>query len=123
MTKTQAKELGLDPVGYIGVDSALVWIGDPSYILHLKPEDTPKSLGKTWQDFTTALITEKHPKQYPISHSFNYDLGHEGLGVCVTSGLGDGKYPVYAKVEDLGYLGIRITQLTVDFFPEHEDEH
>jgi hypothetical protein len=37
-------------------------------------------------------------------------------GVIVPTGLGDGNYPVYAKLRDLGKLGTRVESVTAKFF-------
>ena len=88
-------------VGTIGVDAGLCWVGDPCYILHKKTP--PKSLGKDWNGFCD-IIGGKDMK------SFSYDLGHEGLGVCVSTGYGDGCYPVHALIKDG-----RVAGIVVDF--------
>ena len=92
-------------VGHIGVDAGICWIGDPCYILHTEG-DLPKEIGENWEDFCDKLGEE-----YPTMKSFNYNMGHEGLGVCVSTGYGDGSYPVYAKVE-----GNRVKSIEVKFF-------
>jgi len=104
-------------VGHIGVDAGLCWIGDPCYILHKDPkaeEDynrPPLAIGKDWRDFCGIISTERN--EMPLRKSFNYDLGHEGLGVCVDSGYGDGTYPVYVIVEDG-----RVKEVKVIFFDD-----
>ncbi len=96
-------------VGKIGVDAGLVWIGDPCYILH--KDKLPKSLGKDWGEFCDALHGNDN-----VLKSFPYDMGHEGLGVCVSSGYGDGEYPVYAEIRDEGDgWGERVRVVTVRF--------
>ena len=45
----------------------------------------------------------------------NYKMGHEGVAVAFRSGIGDGFYPVYAKIVDLGHpLGKRIAEVRID---------
>jgi hypothetical protein len=45
----------------------------------------------------------------------NYKLGHPGVAVAFRSGIGDGYYPVYAKIVDLGEpLGKRIAEIRID---------
>ena len=90
-------------VGHIGVDAGLCWIGDPCYIIHCK--ELPATLGKDWGDFCNALSDEG-----PTLKSFEYNPGNEGLGVCVSTGYGDGVYPVYATIKDG-----RVARVTVDF--------
>ena len=103
-------------VGHFGVDAGLCWIGDPCYILHCE-EGLPQSLGKNWMDFCGTL-----GKDHPTMKSYHYQLGHEGLGVCVSTGFGDGSYPVYALVLDEGTWGKRVAAIFVDFFGFMEDE-
>ena len=91
-------------IGTIGVDAGMCWIGDPCYILH--KEKPFKDIGKDWLDFCNKL-----GEDYPTKKQFNFDKGHAGLGVCVSTGYGDGEYPVYAEIEDN-----RIKSVTVKFF-------
>ena len=92
-------------VGHFGVDAGLCWIGDPCYVIH-NEEGLPSTLGKNWGDFCDKLHDMNHGAK-----SFNYARGHEGLGVCVTTGFGDGNYPVYARLQEG-----RVAQLFIDFF-------
>lgn len=98
-------------VGHIGVDAGLCWIGDPCYILHTE-DGVPRSLGRSWEEFCDTLEGMKTHKQ------FNYDLGHEGLGVVVSTGDGDGCYPVYATINKDG----RVASVTVEFIGDEEEE-
>jgi len=100
-------------IGMIGVDAGLVWIGDPCYVLHSKT--LPKAIGKSWFEFCEGLS-----EKFPTMKSFNYDLGHEGLGVCVSSGRGDGTYPVYALVGEEGDWGKRIKKVWINFIDDEE---
>ena len=98
---------GSKKIGEIGVDAGLCWIGDPCYILH--QEKNPEAIGNSWSEFCDKM--EGMHKQ------FNYDLGHKGLGVCVSTGYGDGTYPIYAEFED----GV-IARVWIDFMGGHEDD-
>lgn len=93
-------------IGEIGVDAGLCWIGDPCYILHADP--APKAIGKDWDAFCDLL---HEGAQYPICKQLNYDLGHAGLGVVVSTGYGDGLYPVYAEFNEDG----RVAKVWVEF--------
>ena len=95
-------------IGVIGVDAGICWIGDPCYILH--QEEPPAAIGKDWHDFCDK-IKEGNFWQ------FNYDAGHPGLGVCASTGWGDGEYNVYARHE-----AGRIAELKVVFGYEGEDD-
>ena len=84
-------------VGHIGVDSGMCWIGDPCYIGDGLPE--------------LDVSNEKGP----YMKSFNYEAGHEGLGVCVSTGYGDGFYPVHALLEKDVSGRNRIAMIVIDF--------
>ena len=97
-------------IGVIGVDAGLCWLGDPCYIIS---EDATKKWPK-WLDFCDSIDQTK----YPTAQQYNYPMGHPGLGVLVSTGWGDGVYPVYAEIEEG-----RVKSVTVDFFGgEDEDE-
>ena len=93
-------------IGEIGVDAGLCWIGDPCYILH--KERPPKAIGDSWDEFCDILAADE---QYPTCKQFHYDLGHAGLGMVVSTGYGDGTYPVYAEFTRDG----RIARVCVEF--------
>jgi hypothetical protein len=106
------KKTAWEEIGFIGVDAGICWIGDPCYI-HLDPEykeEPPKEWGKTWDNFCNTLA-EKEGGDYPTAVQFNYDKGHPGLGVCVSTGYGDGYYPVFIKRNKEG----RISEVKVKF--------
>lgn len=52
-----------------------------------KEEETPSTIGKNWGEFCDLLGDDVHK-------SFNYEIGHEGLGVCTSTKHGDGSYAV-----------------------------
>lgn len=75
-------------VGVVGVDAGMCWIGDPCYVLFKK--NPPPEIGKDWHEFcdkTSGPATQ-----------FNYELGHAGFGVSVSTGYGDGCYDVYVRM-------------------------
>jgi hypothetical protein len=98
-------------VGTIGVDAGLCWIGDPCYIFN--PEERPKAIGKDWADFCSKLS-----KEYPTCQQFNYDRGHPGLGVVVSTGDGDGEYPVFVEI-----VGGRVAKVWVDFSDSEDSDN
>ena len=76
--------------GHIGVDSGLVWIGDPCYVL-IDQHNFKKKI------MTYQQLLEKFSGEYT---SYDYSVGHEGLGVCIHSPIGDGTYPVYGILDN-----------------------
>jgi hypothetical protein len=98
-------------IGEIGIDAGLCWIGDPCYHLHTDP--LPKAIGKDWSQFCDFLDDGK----YPTCKQLHYDLGHAGLGVVVSTGYGDGVYPVFAEFNDEG----RVAKVWIEFIgPDDE---
>ena len=95
-------------IGEIGVDAGLCWIGDPCYILHT--EKPPQAIGRDWSEFCDTLDSSSEFRQY------DYDLGHPGLGVVVSTGYGDGTYPVFAEFNDEG----RIAKVWVEFIAQDD---
>jgi len=96
-------------VGEIGVDAGLCWVGDPCYCVTPDANEHP---AQTWTEFCDMLLDDgkhRHATQ------FKYKAGHDGLGVAVTSGLGDGTYPVYAKIKELPGSGERVHEIRVVF--------
>lgn len=101
-------------VGTIGVDAGCVWIGDPCYILQ---GDRPKAIGKDWAAFCRTLTGKE-----PTMKSYDFDAGHEGLGVVVSSGFGDGTYDVMALVKDFGPFGggKRVCEIRIVFVDDED---
>jgi hypothetical protein len=96
-------------IGTIGVDAGMCWIGDPCYIIG---KDATESWD-TWRDFLRDL-----GRPYKGFKSFPYKMGHEGRGVVVDSGFGDGVYPVMARFDS----GCRVAEVRVIFIREDEDK-
>lgn len=92
-----------EKVGVIGVDAGLCWIGDPCYVV----SKDASNVFETWDEFCSQLFKNE------ISgvKQWNYAMGHAGLGVSVSTGYGDGEYPVYVKRNTEG----RITEAKVVF--------
>lgn len=53
----------------------------------------------------------------------NFDMGHAGAGVCLSSGWGDGTYKVMADIVDFGGQGMkgeRVTKVTIEMISDEE---
>lgn len=108
MKSTESKVV----IGSIGVDAGLCWIGDPCYIIGNSPELSWDS----WLDFCDDIPIG----EAPVMKSFNYKLGHEGAGVCVSTGYGDGTYEVVATIIEDPAWGKRIKKIEVTFIEDDE---
>lgn len=97
-------------IGNIGVDAGICWIGDPCYILHTQ-DRKPEILGDSWPAFCDKLEALKFDQKAGVSFGFTPE--HEGLGVVVHTGYGDGEYPVYADVDEKTGL---VRSVTIKFF-------
>lgn len=104
-------------VGHCGVDSGQIMLTDPCYVKSFKDEMSEGG------EFVGDL-----PEPYPYTYNgassatLQGDIGGGqlgmGMGVCVSSGYGDGMYPVYVKHNDEG----RITSATIVFIMDDENE-
>lgn len=70
----------------------------------------------SWRGFEEQYIkehldTSKLKDDYTQVAKFNHDLGHSGMGLAISSGYGDGTYPVYVEYED-----DRVKKVTIEFF-------
>jgi len=81
-------------LGTIGVDAGMCWIGDPCYVL---PDDARHNPGADWDEFCRTMLRASH-KEF-------------SEGVCVTTGNGDGEYPVDAEMTEDG----RVASVTIRF--------
>lgn len=104
-------------IGHIGVDAGICWIGDPCYILHkdVEAEGKPKAIGNNWDEFCDKLYPNHSGHQ--THWQFKYDMGHDGLGVVVSTGYGDGHYPVYAEFE-----GDQVARVWVEFISDRDED-
>ena len=93
-------------LGNIFIDAGLVWIGDPCYVL---PADARSNPGADWDQFVDELRKSDTPGE-PTGKNFN------GIGVCSSTGYGDGSYPVTAEVVDG-----RVCSVTVTFISDDDD--
>lgn len=81
-------------IGVVAVDSGTVLVGDPCY----------------W------LVNEEYDREvckpkFDTSREVKFERGHEGKGVIVSSGYGDGCYPVIAT-----FKNGKVKELRIKFF-------
>lgn len=102
-------------VGHCGVDSGQILLADPCYI-------------NSFKDGETFAPAEAVDGQYPFSYNgacgatlSDKSAGQLGnaTGVAVSSGWGDGVYPVYADYDHDG----KITSVTIVFLDDDDDDN
>jgi len=105
-------------VGYCDVDAGLIMIGDPCYAsVDGKDDSESRHQIHDWNEFCAWIHNDDEPFLFKaIPHL----AGHEGGGVVVSSGFGDGSYPVYVTLKDYGAWGTRVTGLRISFVSEDE---
>lgn len=104
----------MELVGYFGIDSGQVLISDPCYLSDFKDERD-----------SGGVFNAELPKPYPFSYNgacsatcsednagvLGVLRGNEGLGIAVSTGYGDGCYPVYIKKNSEG----RVMKIVINF--------
>lgn len=110
---------GYERIGEIDVDAGCAWIGDPCYIIR---DDDERRPFPDWQTFCRKLDAAKHDEQRYTSfaHDGSPVNGEtsEGMGMVISTGYGDGTYPVYAKRD----RGGRILEVRVLFDDQDADD-
>ncbi len=96
-------------IGFIGVDAGLCWIGDPCYVFGEEAD----SKWNTWEEFIETIDEQDGP----TTQQYKFKMGHAGLGILVSTGWGDGCYPVFAEIEQG-----RVKRVTIDFDPDEDPE-
>lgn len=77
-----------EKVGEFDVDAGICWIGDPCYFGSIEDSELIDRGLREWDDFCGYLtINEKAG----VCEWFN------GIGLTVSTGYGDGRYPVYVR--------------------------
>lgn len=104
-----------EEVGHIGVDAGLCFLGDPCYFDSRGNEGNPF---ENWLEFCEWLQKEEERQGDYRTFKIPYAKGHEGRGVVVSTGYGDGCYPVYIRKTPEG----RVAELKVVFVADGGEE-
>ena len=95
-------------IGHMSVDAGLCWVGDPCYVMG---SDSSHGVSD-WDEFCSKITEMKH-------HAA--PLG-DGIGFAISTGFGDGSYPVYIETSDEGEWGERVKSITIDFIGDEEED-
>lgn len=102
-------------IGYCGVDSGQLIVCDPCYLSDWKDtEEISAKKGKKGYPFTYAGACSATLEENEGGQLVN-EIGAE-VGVAVSSGFGDGVYPVYAHIKDEGKFGKRVKKVEIIFY-------
>jgi hypothetical protein len=97
-------------LGEIGIDTGTCLIGDPLYT-----KSVPDDLAGAWEDPTNRVDVEGRgrgiAKRFPIHPDICQSI------MTVWTGMGDGSYPVHARVAPDG----RVVSVTVQFLAEDNE--
>ena len=97
-------------IGTVGVDAGMLYLGDPCYVID-------KELGRMpWGEFLDKLYATDaaggNAMHWTVRAPFpNPAAGDFPAGIVVTTGYGDGEYPVFAEINEEG----RVMSVTVNF--------
>jgi hypothetical protein len=128
-------------VGVVSVDAGMVWIGDPCYLIESdvdESDDSDERPAETWRGFCRLLDSKiaddtpptkenlRAPTDEEIlkhrlranAQQWQFKAGHDGLGVTVTSGCGDGAYDVFVREDKKG----TVLEAKVVFIDEEDEE-
>jgi Protein of unknown function (DUF4241) len=118
---TEINESEWEFAGVVGVDSGQVMIGDPCY-LNSEWDPEPDRVVPDYEgvpegnfSYSGACKATLGEKKYG---QLNYRLGHAGAGVALSSGWGDGTYPVLIRRNEEG----RIAEARIVFIDEEDDD-
>jgi hypothetical protein len=112
--KTKPKYTPNTPVliGKVAVDSGQIMLTDPCYALN--DGKSERGFQEGGSEFAHPDINDLYPYSYmgacgaTLSEdscgSMKFALGHEGAGVVVSTGYGDGLYPVFVTYNDEGRI-------------------
>lgn len=117
MSKTKTKTR-TELIGYCAVDSGQLMITDPSYVGYF---DQTAEFGSSVPEghFSYAGACNRTLAS-GYNGQMNFPAGHEGVGVVVRTGFGDGYYPVYATIADCGEWGERVAKIEIVFVDERD---
>lgn len=111
---------GFELAGYSNVEAGYVLIADPCYLIHEKSDNRVPDLPTDWESWHTMLSNEGYfggPQYHqltPVGRESDFEIG-----VVVSSGAGDGVYPVFVRKALIpGFAGLRVVEVRICFADE-----
>lgn len=98
-----------EQVGTVMVDAGLIWVGDPCYVLPEEKDHHNGNPGHLWQAFCNELSKQD---ENGANNVYKFDTG-----IAVSSGYGDGEYPVFVTRDHNG----RVMELTISFDDQDQE--
>jgi hypothetical protein len=108
-----AVEANFKIIGMVGVDTGQLLITDPAYTHRFANDEADSDL----KPGASPLEIYGYSYSGACAASSNAERGGQlgkGEGVCISSGAGDGIYPVFAEYDDKG----RVERVVIEFFSE-----
>ena len=99
-----------ESVGYFVTDKGMMWMGCPHPFI--EGSENPKDIGEDWDQFLGKVKERVDPTG--CTAQFVRDDGENGLGVVVSTGFGEGMYPIQIRRSPEG----EIAELRVLFIRE-----
>ena len=105
---------GFVKIGEVGVDTGMIWIGDPCYLQDTN--ETNRNIFSNWDGFINwfhgaePLERDKPHHSPPLTKQYPKEKG-----VIASTGFGDGVYTVYAKFTKDKHMGRRVAEIRVVF--------
>lgn len=118
-------------VGHVAVDAGLMWVGDPCYVIGKLGESKDRrqaepKWNRVWCGEDGAFCEEleqmdenRDDADPRKGNVYPFNLSKEiATGIAVSSGYGDGVYPVYVDLDS----NDRVASVTVEFTGEEEED-
>ena len=110
ISKTSEGNQIWESAGYFVTDKGMMWLGCPHPFI--EGTENPKDIGENWEAFTQN-VQEKMDSTGCFAQ-FRRNDGENGLGMVISTGFGDGMYPVQIRRSPEG----EIAELRVLFIRE-----
>ena len=104
----------MEKIGNIYSDAGMCWLGDPCYLRGDEGRRYAKPFFEDWSAFCKLVDNSKNHQTFGFDPAKDHE--GEGMGVVVSTGYGDGSYPVYVTRKDG-----RIASVTVQFIREEKE--